>query len=312
MSKKSLMVVESNRVIEACYRLTLVEKQIILYAIVKARDEQKGLTTDDPVTIKALEFAAQFNTEVGSVYGQLKEAMATLYRRDVWIHDTYPLTGEPRVTETRWISAASYIDGDGVIQIIFAPKIIPYITRLDKEFTSYRLDKVGKLSSVHAVRIYELLVQYLSLGKREFEIAKLKWMLGLSELEYTDMGNFKKRVLDVSITQINEHTDITTSYTQRKTGRNVTHLLFAIALKTDATAKKPKIDDAYLAKHAYPGESRETARARLKAKLNAKPVKSAAPAPTSTPRPSTPEERAARPQLVVDGKIVIQPEWAKK
>ena len=117
MSKKALMVVESNRIIEACYRLTLVEKQIILFAIVKARDEQKGLTTDDPVTIKALEFAAQFDTNETKVYGQLKEAMATLYRRDVWIHDTYPLTGEPRVTETRWISAASYIDGDGVIQI---------------------------------------------------------------------------------------------------------------------------------------------------------------------------------------------------
>lgn len=311
MSKKALMVVESNRVLEACYRLTLVEKQIVLFAIVKARDEQKGLTTNDPVTIKALDFAAQFDTNETKVYGQLKEAMATLYKRDVWIHDTYPLTGEPRVTETRWISAASYIDGEGAIQIIFAPKIIPFITRLDKEFTSYRLDKVGKLSSVYAVRMYELLVQYLSLGKREFEIVKLKEQFGLSS-GYASIIDLKKRVFDVAVDQINEHTDITTSYTQRKTGRNVTHLIFAIALKTDATPKKPKIDEAYLAKHAYPGESRETARARLKAKLNAQPVKAVAPAPTSTPRPSTPEERAARPKLVVDGKIVIQPEWAKK
>ena len=173
MSAKKELVVKSNRLVEASYRLTLVEQQIILFAICRSREEQRGLSPDTPVTITAKDFATQFGTNENNVYRDLKQAMSTLFERHVVIHDTNPKTGRPRMTKTRWISTASYIDGDGEIQIIFAPLMIPYITRLESEFTTYRLEKIGHLSSVHAVRLYELLLQYLGLGKREFEIPRL-------------------------------------------------------------------------------------------------------------------------------------------
>ena len=266
MSEKKELVVKSNRLVEASYRLTLVEQQIILFAICRAREEQKGLSPDKPVSIAALDFSAMFGTNEAMVYGQLKEAMDTLYKRDVRIYEVHPKTGKPRVVNTRWISDKAYIDGAGTIEITFAPKMIPYITRLKSEFTAYRLEKIGNLSSVHAVRMYELLVQYLILGKREFEIPKLKETLGL-EREYSDVIDFKKRVVDVSVKQINAHTDITTSYTQRKTGRNVTHLNFKIDAKETVPkpVKKPSLTRAYVEKNARPGESWETARERIRA-----------------------------------------------
>ena len=267
MGDKKEQVVKANRLVEASYRLTLVEQQIILFAICRAREEQKGLSPDEPVSISALDFAAMFGIEEGgNVYGQLKEAMLTLYKREVRIYDTHPDSGNPRVTNTRWVSSASYIDGAGMIQIIFAPLMIPFITRLESEFTQYRLEKIGKLSSVHAVRLYELLLQYLGLGNREFEILRLKETLGMN-VEYADIKNFKKRVIDVSVKQINTHSDITTSYTQRKTGRNVTHLNFKIDAKEAAPKpiKPPSLTRAYVEKHARVGESWETARERLRA-----------------------------------------------
>ena len=266
MSKKNELVVKSNRLVEASYRMTLVEQQIILFSICRAREEQRGLSPEDPVTIAAKDFARMFGTEEGSVYGQLKSAMKALYARSVTIYDTHPQTGKPRVTETRWISTASYIDGAGAIQIIFAPLVIPFITRLESEFTAYRLEKIGLLSSAHAVRMYELLLQYLSIGKRELEIAPLKHTLQVSE-EYPRIADFKKWVIDVSVAQINAHTDITTSYTQRKTGRNVTHLNFKIDAKESVpkAVKRPSLTRAYVEKHALPGESWEVARERLRA-----------------------------------------------
>ena len=266
MSEKKELVVKSNRLVEASYRLTLVEQQIILFAICRAREEQRGLSPDKPVSISALDFAAMFGTSEAMVYGQLREAMDTLYKRDVRIHDIHPKTGKPRVVNTRWISDKAYIDGAGTIEITFAPKMIPYITRLEREFTAYRLEKIGQLSSVHAVRMYEMLVQYLSLGRREFEVPRLKETLGL-EREYSDIMDFKKRVIDVSVKQINAHTDITTSYTQRKTGRNVTHLNFKIDAKEVLLkpVKKPSLTRAYVGKNARPGETYETAVARLRA-----------------------------------------------
>ena len=87
MSDKKELVVKSNRLVEASYRLTLVEQQIILFAICRAREEQRGLSPDKPVSISALDFAAMFGTSEAMVYGQLREAMDTLYKRDVRIHD---------------------------------------------------------------------------------------------------------------------------------------------------------------------------------------------------------------------------------
>ena len=271
MSEKKELVVKSNRLVEASYRLTLVEQQIILFAICRAREEQRGLSPDKPVTIPAKDFAEMFGSGKKVVYDQLKTAMGQLFERYVIIHDTNPRTGKPRVTKTRWISTASYIDGDGEVQIIFAPLVIPYITRLEKEFTPYRLEKIGNLSSVHAVRLYELLLQYMGLGKREFEIPRLKEILGI-EADYPDIDNFKRRVIDSSVTQINTHTDITTSYTQRKTGRTVTHLNFKIQAKEapPTHVKQPSLTRAYVEKHAHVGESWEAARERLRAERKTK------------------------------------------
>lgn len=261
MSKrKTDLVVKSNRLVEASYRLNLVEQQIILFAICRSTEEQKGFSSDTPITITAAAFAAQFGTNQTMVYGQLKKAMDTLFARSVTIYDKHPETGKTRVTETRWISDKSYIDGAGAIEITFAPKVIPFITRLgeDGEFTPYRLEKISGMSSAHAVRMYEILVQHLSIGHREIEIAWLKQTLQL-EGQYTAIKDLKKYVIDLAVTQINEYSDIRVSYTQRRTGRTVTHLIFDIKAKPEP--KKARTEKPYVAPaggsdaRALPGES---------------------------------------------------------
>ncbi len=271
MPKKKELLVKSNCLVEASYRLNLVEQQLVLFAICRSREEQRGFSPDAPVTISASAFAAQFGTNSTKVYGQLKEAITTLYERSVRIHDTDPATGRPRVVDTRWISEKAYIDGAGQVQIIFAPRMIPFITRLGEEgnFTSYRLEKIGAMSSAHAVRLYELLVQYLNIGQRELEVAWFKETLQLDD-DYPRLFDLKRRVIDVAVEQINEHSDIRVSYTQRKTGRTVTHLVFDIKpepkVKTEKPAKRPTravIDKQYIEKHARPGESYDQAYRRL-------------------------------------------------
>ena len=81
MAKTSELVVKSNRLVEACYRLNLIEQQIILFAISRSRDEQLGLSPNNPVTIAASAFAKVFGTNESKVYGQLKEALGDLFER---------------------------------------------------------------------------------------------------------------------------------------------------------------------------------------------------------------------------------------
>lgn len=267
VDKKNELVVKSNHLIEASYRLELVEQRIILFAITEARRTQKGLNAMDFVTIKAKDYAEIYGVAPNKAYEQLKNAARTLFLREFTLYDTNPSSGKPRVTTSRWLSSTSYIDGDGEIQLQFSAVIIPYITRLEKEFTRYQLDKIADMSSPYAIRMYELLLQWGSTGKREVEIEWLKKILVLDD-EYTRMQNFKARVIDVAEDQINKHSDLIVSHDQRKTGRTVSHLIFKFAPKVKPEAKPKRgskaqpavaVDDA----NGHEKAKREIARTRV-------------------------------------------------
>ena len=55
--------------------------------------------------------------------------------------------------------------------------------------------------------------------------------MGLSDDEYKAMCDFKKRVLDLAVNEINEKTDLTVSYTQEKRGRTITGFKFTVRTK---------------------------------------------------------------------------------
>jgi plasmid replication initiation protein len=229
---KADLVVKSNRLIEASYRLGMNEQRIILYAICRCREEQKGLFPDLPVTITADAFVKQFpSVDKSNVYGQLKEAMNSLYNRSVMIHDIDPATKKPRVKETRWISEKAYIDGAGHVQIVFTPEVIKYMTRLETEFTSYQLEKVGNMTSAYAVRIYELLAQHRDIGNRTLNLTWLREILQIAPDEYKLTTNFIRKVIEVAVDQINKHSDLTVSYKPLKTGRAITDFAFKIKSK---------------------------------------------------------------------------------
>lgn len=239
MLAKKELVVKSNRIVEASYRLTLNEQRIILYSICRAREEQKGLFPNLPLTITAELFMKQFPA-VGKqhVYEQLKEAMDNLYDRSVTYYDIDPETGFERVNKTRWISRASYIDGAGRVQVIFTQDVIDHITRLEAEFTSYQLEKVGNMTSAHAIRLYEMLTQYREIGTRELNLKWLRNALQIADDEYKLTGDFIKRVIDTSVEQINKHSDLKVSYEPKKTSRAITDFVFKI--KDKNAPHKPK------------------------------------------------------------------------
>lgn len=245
MLKKSEVVLKSNRLVEASYRLSLNEQRIILYAICRCREEDLAFSPDTPVTITAEAFAKQFpQADKTNVYRQLKEAMDALYERSVTINDVDPATGRDRVTKTRWISTASYIDGAGHVQIIFAPKVIPYIARVEKEFTSYQLERVGHMTSFHAIRIYELLSQYRGVRTRTLSLKELRDYLQIEAHEYKLTANFMRKVLNVAVEQINDHSDLTVKYEPKKTGRAITDFDFKIKVKGEQPKRPAPTDQA--------------------------------------------------------------------
>ena len=99
------------------------------------------------------------------------------------------------------------------------------------------------MQSEYAIRLYELMVQWRTVGKTpKITLADLRLKLGLSD-QYKAMCDFKKRVLEHGLNQINEYTDITAKYDQHKTGRKITGFTFTFKSKPTAESVKQESRD---------------------------------------------------------------------
>ena len=232
------LIVKDNALINASYNLDLVEQRLILLAIVEARESGKGINANDPLTVHAESYINHFSVHRNTAYQALKDACKDLFARQFSYQEQRP-KGVANIT-SRWVSQIAYVDNSATVELIFAPAIIPLVTRLEEQFTSYELKQVSGLSSAYAIRLYELLICWRSTGKTPvIELSDFRQKLGVLETEYNRMHDFKKRVLDPAIKQINEHTDITAKVEQHKKGRSVSGFSFKFKQKQQPKIEKP-------------------------------------------------------------------------
>ena len=238
---KSDLVVKTNQLNSAVQNLSLPELRIIQLAIVDARETGKGLDTKTPLRIDAMRYAEAFETTRQNAYILMKQSGETLFNRRFSFTDK-----EGKVIKSRWLQDARYLDDEGAIEVCFTRLVVEAITRLDgaeQFFTQYLLNQTSNLNSVYSVRLYELLAQWKAAGKTPlFELELFRGQMGLNDDEYKIMGNFKLRVLDLAVNEINEKTDLTVSYTQEKKGRLIHGFKFTVKQKQPQKAVKNERD----------------------------------------------------------------------
>lgn len=231
------LVVKSNRLVQALQTLTLSETRLLQLAIIDARETGQGLSTDEPLELNALRYAEAFNISPDAAYLALIEAEDSLFKRKFTI-----INDDGTPTKSRWIQDANYKKGEGRILVTLTRVVIEHVTKIDgfeQYFTSYHLRKTSEFKSVYAVRLYELLMQWKSVGKTpQFELNKFRDQLGIGINEYTRMEAFKRRVLDIALDQINELSDINVEYTQHKKGRVISGFSFKYKQKPRNTLKQ--------------------------------------------------------------------------
>ena len=233
---KNGLVVKDNALMNASYNLEVTEQRLILLAIINARETHQGITSDSKLEIHANDYASQFHVTKEAAYKALKTAVNNLFERQFsFKEETKKGIG---IVRSRWVSRIKYIDDSAILEITFAPDVVPLITRLEKHFTSYQIQQVTQLTGKYAIRLYELLIAWREVGKvPQIELSEFRAKLGVEDDEYKAMNHFKSRVLEPSIKQINQHTDITVIYEQHKRGRTITGFSFKFKQKS-----QPKIE----------------------------------------------------------------------
>lgn len=207
-------VSQSNSLIEASYTLTLNEKRLILCAasMIDSRKEhpegEKGL-----LIVRAEDFSNLFGIETRHAYGILAEAVDKLWTREI---------KSVEAGDMRWIYHRKYLEGRGCVQIGFSPTVLPQMTMLNREFTSYQLKHIGNLGSFYSIRMYELAAQTVNLrnGRRYIELQRLREILDLGE-KYANVKDLRKWVLDPAIEDMNTHTNLRMKLMPKREGRRI-------------------------------------------------------------------------------------------
>lgn len=228
------LVYKANALVEASYRLSLYEQRIILACISQVRRDEP-LTDQQLYIVSARQIAEMTGVSVKRAYQHLKAASERLFDRRVTLHEAPNGQGGAKIRLTRWVQEVVYQEAQGTVAVRFSQPMVPYLSQLTEQFTRYALEDVAKMTSAHAIRLYELLAQWRSSGEREVELEWLREALQLEE-RYGNIRDLKRRVIEPAVEQINEHSPIWVKWSQRKTGRRVSHFVFTFGEKTDKKA----------------------------------------------------------------------------
>lgn len=246
---KDNIVVHSNELITAAYSMTAKEKQLLIACIsqIDSRVGASTITKQTKFTIKSSDIEDIFYNDKNrrNVYRDLAVATDRLYDRDVEIQ-----LSETKKLRTRFVSGALYDSATGEVTLTFAEDILPYLTQLKANFTKYKLLDIRELSSVHAIRLYELIVCWIGQFQysRTFDdFDDFRQVMGV-EGKYKQFNQLKESVINKAIEEINENTNYRIKAEYRKFKRSFVSMELKFHKKTldklvgdDGTLSKEKI-----------------------------------------------------------------------
>ena len=124
---------------------------------------------------------------------------------------------ENKILQTRLVSSIVYDPDNGEVSLSFAEKILPYLTQLRANFTKYKLLEIGELSSIHSIRLYELVVMWVNQFQysKDFTLEEFKHVMNVKG-KYKQFGHLRQFVIETAINDINENTNYSVSVEYQK------------------------------------------------------------------------------------------------
>ena len=140
------------------------------------------------------------------------------------------------------------VDDNIIAKVVFHEKIIPLLSDLRASFTQFLLSDVAEFNSIYSYRIYQLFMQYLNKvtgkGWVQIDFYDLRFMLMLLD-KYPLTADFKKRVIDPAIKEINEKSPLKAKYELLKKGRKYTAVKFTFEIKEKNKKQKDFKTDVF-------------------------------------------------------------------
>lgn len=225
MYNKNYYAVMANEIVKGKQSNTLQQMRFIRLMITQIEQQDKELKK---FTCRIQDFANFFNIAPTNLYADILSFCRKLIKTDVLIG-----TGNPKKPwkAINWFNCAEY-NGNGEITLCLSEQIRPYLIGLNKWFTQYQLKNIIGMKSVYGIRLYEILRCDDNKARGEkyifkYSIKNLREVLNC-ESKYKQIKEFKEKVIEKAIQEINNNSDLFVSTEYIKTGRKITDIKFII------------------------------------------------------------------------------------
>ena len=238
---KNNLVAKSNDLIVASYELTRNEQRLLLACIsqINSQPNASEITMQDEFVVTTEQMKELYkDSSKDNVYRDLNVVANNLFEREVKI-----ALPDNEMLRTRFVSSVLFQPEKSQITVTFAQKILPYLTQLKKNFTRYRLADTVELTSIYAIRLYEMVVCWQGQNRwsETVDLGEFRYMMGCVG-KYKQFGQLRQSVIEKAVEQINENTAYNVSVKYRKikhTYKSVTFSFYkkgAISLTDDKGA----------------------------------------------------------------------------
>lgn len=221
--KENTNIVQSNFLLENRPKFNMDETRLFLTIIGAVNKDDENFTQ---LEIPVSEFAELWGVESNAAYRKIKTALRGLVQKEFFVEGENPNTGKKRFLSMSYVSMATYEQGAGYATVEISQMFKPYLLALKKNYTKYVLKNILTLTSVNAIRNYELMKQYEKLGKRTFTVDEYKKLLCI-ESKYSRVTDLRVNVIEPACKEINANTDIFVEYEIIGRGQNA-KIAFAI------------------------------------------------------------------------------------
>lgn len=225
------LVTMANALTRAAHGLSVVEKRLICMALTKVDARNPVPSGQVLITrVKASDYAETFGVDIEVAYEQLQETAKVLYNRSITFYTPAaqrkgkPLP--PTRHQMRWVGRASYQKGEGWVEVAWWPEVVPYLTGLSEQFTSYKLQQASTLRSTYTWRLLELLTQFEATGRLDITADDFAESMGATEAQRANFAKMRIQVIEQAIRELTDKDGWVIEWSTAKRGRRVHSLHF--------------------------------------------------------------------------------------
>lgn len=220
-TQRDYKVVKANEIIQrARYDLNITELKALAYIFSKIKPNDTQLQ-EYVFSVKDYCQVCGIDYKNGGNYKAVKDTLKALRDKSFWVVEE-----DGKEVLIGWLQKVRISKGSGKIEVKLDDDLQKYVMGLFDNFTQYSLLSTLPMKSNYSFRIYELLKSYAFTKRHTFDIDDLKRQLAAEN--YINFKDFRKKVIEVAVKEINLYTDIEVTWQPITKGKKVIQIEFTI------------------------------------------------------------------------------------